>query len=380
MADKPNLPLVIALIMFPQIVETIYSPALPEIAEGYDVTASTAGLTLSLYFVAFAVGIVVWGRSCDTLGRRPTILLGLMVYGVGAAAAFAAASFSVLLVARMVSAFGVAVGSIGTQTVLRDRFIGAELNRVFAPVGIAIAVSPALGMAVGAGMTELASYRGVFAALVVLTFWLLVWVSMRLPETRPPAVSCVPFIATALVMVRDWYIWRSACLVALMNLCLFAYYQLAPFQLEVLGYSSSALVCSGILLTLGSLGGALVNRKLLAAGWAAARLVLISCLLMLVSGVVMANLETSVLFVLPGVLTSFAFALGIPNILASALIAYSDRLGTAGAVLGLIYYLLLGAGLVVSGAVQNLALVLSISGIGALVIASLGQKERGGIF
>lgn len=48
MADKPNLPLVIALIMFPQIVETIYSPALPEIAEGYEVTASTAGLTLSL--------------------------------------------------------------------------------------------------------------------------------------------------------------------------------------------------------------------------------------------------------------------------------------------------------------------------------------------
>ena len=83
-SGTPSLGLLISLMMFPQIVETIYSPALTDITHHFSVGAAEGGLTLSVYFIAFALGIVVWGRLCDVLGRRTAMLGGLLCYAAGA--------------------------------------------------------------------------------------------------------------------------------------------------------------------------------------------------------------------------------------------------------------------------------------------------------
>ena len=96
------------LIMFPQLVETIYSPALPDIARAFQVSNERAAQTLSVYFVAFAIGVALWGWLSDSIGRRPAMMAGLLCYGTGCAMALFATQFSVLLLARMIAAVGAA--------------------------------------------------------------------------------------------------------------------------------------------------------------------------------------------------------------------------------------------------------------------------------
>lgn len=62
--------ILILLVMFPQFVETIYSPALPLIARKFGVSEETATLTISFYFIAFAAGVIFWGIQCDRIGRK----------------------------------------------------------------------------------------------------------------------------------------------------------------------------------------------------------------------------------------------------------------------------------------------------------------------
>lgn len=64
-----------------------------------------------------------------------------------------------------------------------------------------------------------------------------------------------------------------------------------------------------------------------------------------------------------------AYGISIPNILARALRHYKDCTGTAGAILGLMYYLMLGGGLVLAGLSQQLGLVLTLGGPWALLLA-----------
>lgn len=59
----PPLWLVVGLMMFPQIVETIYSPVLTHIASQFRVSEGQASQTLSVYFLAFAVGVVLLGAA-----------------------------------------------------------------------------------------------------------------------------------------------------------------------------------------------------------------------------------------------------------------------------------------------------------------------------
>ena len=78
----PSLLLMIVLVAFPQISETIYTPSLPDISASLGVSNSSVQLTLSIYFIGFAIGVFCWGWLSDFIGRRPAMLGGLLVYGV----------------------------------------------------------------------------------------------------------------------------------------------------------------------------------------------------------------------------------------------------------------------------------------------------------
>ncbi|MEZ2759897.1 multidrug effflux MFS transporter [Providencia vermicola] len=373
MKHSLSLWLAVALMMFPQIVETIYSPALTDIASAFSVNAEQASQTLSLYFFAFALGVVFWGRTCDTVGRRPTILAGLLVYGIASIGALLISQFYLLLLLRMLAAFGAAVGSIGTQTAMRDSYQGHELARVFSVMGVALAISPALGMLSGAGLVSLGGYRGVFIGLAILAVVLLLWSIYRLPETRPENVIKVPFVETFFRMITDKEIMRNVILIAFFNINLFSYYQLAPFSFEQLMLTQQQFGLTGILLALGVGLGSMINRHLLAKKHTSEQLVKLSSVISLVSSCAVFALMDSVWFVLPVIGVVIGYGIAIPNILAHALNRYSDRKGTAGAILGLLYYIGLAIGLVVAGWSQHLGLVLTISSV-VLVLASLRYR------
>ncbi|WP_416046620.1 MFS transporter [Haematospirillum sp. H4890] len=363
--------------MFPQVVETIYSPALTHIADGFRVSAEMAAQTLSCYFFAFALGVVVWGRMCDVIGRRPTILSGLALYLLASLVALFSASFSVLLAARMLAAFGAAVGSVGTQTAIRDRFDGSELARVFSVMGIAMAISPAIGVLSGALLTHYWGYQGVFGGLDLLAALLLGYAGWQLPETRPQQVARSSFFGTLGKMTKDADIWHSALLVALFNICMFSYYQLAPFRFAALELPAQWFGYTGLVLAAGVGIGAAINTFLIGRRWPFTALLTLACTLSLIGGVMVLLLEETMWFVLPMILVVMAYGISIPNILARALRHYKDCTGTAGAILGLMYYLMLGGGLVLAGLSQQLGLVLTLGSLWALLLAwRVASAER----
>lgn len=373
MQRKLTLTLATSMMMFPQVVETIYSPALTHIADGFHVSAEVAAQTLSSYFFAFALGVVVWGRLCDVIGRRPVILLGLGIYLFASIMAVLSDTFALLLGARVMAAFGAAVGSVGTQTAIRDCLNGQELAQVFSLMGIAMAISPAVGVLSGTVLTHYWGFQGVFTGLAVLAALLLGYAAWQLPETRPRQSVQDPFFSTFKRMFKDSDIWRSAVLVALLNICMFGYYQLAPFHFEALAIPQQWFGYTGLVLAIGVGIGAVVNKVLVARNWMFISLLILACGLGLLGGIVMWVIENTLWFVLAMIPVVMAYGIAIPNILARALRRYKDCVGTAGAILGLMYYVMLGGGLVLAGLTQRLSVVLIIStllmGIMALSIS-----------
>ena len=373
MMGKKFLGLAIALLMFPQIAQTLYSPALTDIGHAFAVGPQPVAQTLSVFFLAFALGVVAWGRLCDLIGRRPAMLGGLALYIGASMLALGAGTFDALLIAQALSAFGAAVGSVVTQTVLRDRFQGADLAKVFSLMGIALAASPAIGLFTGASLVYAFGYRGVLGCLLLISLTLWLWCMWDLPETRPQEVKAAALLDTLWTMLCDLRIWRSTLLVALFNIALFSYYSLGPFVFEQLGLSTQGFGYSGVILALGSGLGAWFNRRLLQRGLRGAQLVQMASALMLVGASGVWILERSVLFVLPMLLVVLAFGMAIPNILGAALIHYGDRLGTAGALFGLLYYLLIGGGLMLVSWGQALGETLMLCGAAALLLCGTNR-------
>ena len=368
--------LLIALVMFPQIVETIYSPALPFIAEGFAISQTQATQTLSVYFIAFAFGVTAWGLLCDRMGRRKTTLIALTLYIIAAILAMIAPNFSALLGARILMAFAAAIGSIGTQTMIRDQFSGDQLRYLFSLIGIALAISPILGLIFGVFMVTIGGYQAVFTLLTMIGAFLMIWSLIKLPETMPENHSVHPFWRTLQAMIQDLMIWKYALLIAAFNIMLFSYYQLAPFIFDNLQLDNRLYGLSGLLLGLGTFLGAFLNNRLIRHyQLSGEKLIILAIAIALISALLLTILESGWCFILPMTGIMLAYSIAIPNILSLVLKNYQHTLGTAGAILGFLYYCLIGIGLIFVGTMTSLGIALLIFAGVALMIQCLPSKS-----
>ncbi|WP_426318470.1 MFS transporter [Pseudoduganella sp. R-43] len=359
--SRPAIAILLLLLAYPQLSQTMYAPVLPDIAAAYGVSAGQAQWTMSLYFAAFALGVLFWGRISDLKGRRPALFGGLCCYVAAAALALVARSFTVLLLARAWLAFGISVGAVVMQTMVRDSYQGPQLTKMFSAVVTVLAFSPAIGPALGMLVASHYGYHGVFACLGLLAALALLCAAF-MPETRPrhqPAP--VPMLRVARHMLTDRHIWISAALVAGFNLILFGYYVLAPHTFDELGMPHWLSGASGLLLGLAAVGGARLNklalrhyrprqliRRACHAGLAAALLQLLA----LAAGA-RAPLPAACAVLATQVVLMLCFACAIPSIFAASLQHYRAVQGSASAMYGLTYYLLIAAGLAALGALYH---------------------------
>lgn len=346
----PSLLLMIVLVAFPQISETIYTPSLPDIAVALGVSNSSVQLTLSIYFIGFALGVLCWGWLSDFIGRRPAMLGGLIVYGVGSLMCFYSESITLLLVSRFIQAFGAATGSIITQTILRESVSGNKRHAMFAQISAVIAFTPAVGPLIGGWVDQAFGFRAVFFTLVMMSVLLFVYAFWKLPETTDVSVrkkvAILPIVKRMLSLPR---VLVFGLMIGGINGVLFSYYAEAPFIfIEHFNISPGVYGFLGIVVALASIVGAMMSKRLLSL-YAAEKIIHIGCLVM-TSGALLLTIVSS-LASLPNMMlmvciliTLFVMLMGagiaLPNCLSLALVNFQDVVGTAGAIFSLGYYLL----------------------------------------
>lgn len=380
MKKKNPLWLLTLLVMLPQFVETIYSPVLPMVQKRFGVNEESATLTISLYFLAFALGVAFWGIQCDRIGRKKSLRYGLITYGIGTFLAVFSPDFKVLLVARIISAFGISVGSIVTQTILRDTYDKDNISKVFSRIGIGLSISPIIGMITGSILASSTGHQGVFITLCLVAVLFFILSGKRIAETNHSQREINTQILIALLkrMLKDVEIIRCCLLVMSFNVLLFSYYSLAPFIFKEQEYSSYIFGYSSIILAAGTFAGAKLNRFLLLRGMTSKTLVTTSTSTAFIASIfVWILIGQGIYFLIPYFFIVMTFSIAIPNILSTALVHYKNETGSAGALLGLIYYVMIGLGLVCIGFIQNLGTsCLIFSGIGVIALLMFQQKEK----
>jgi DHA1 family bicyclomycin/chloramphenicol resistance-like MFS transporter len=83
-------------------------PGVPAIESSFQAAPGRGALTLSFFFMGFALAPILGGPVADRFGRRPVLLGGLFAFSVAAVACAAAPSLAALLLFRAVQ--GAAAG------------------------------------------------------------------------------------------------------------------------------------------------------------------------------------------------------------------------------------------------------------------------------
>jgi DHA1 family bicyclomycin/chloramphenicol resistance-like MFS transporter len=352
--------LVAAITALGALTMSMYTPSMPAIAHALGARPGMVQATLSIYLVGFAVGQLFYGPLSDRFGRRPVLILGLIVFVAGSVACGLAESIESLIAARLLQALGAAAGATLGRAMVRDIYARDQAARVLSIIGMALAVAPAVGPVAGGYLQVWFNWHAIFAALGAVGLALLVTVALRMPETnRSPDLHALRPMRIAAnyaeLMRNPTYIgYMAVGAVALGGL--FTFHAAAPFVLmglvgltpEQYGWTSSITVAAYLA------GGFAANRLVERLG--VDRLILASGFLLLAGSSLMlafslAHIVTIASVLGPMSLWSMGIGIALPNSMAGALSPFPRIAGSASALMG---FMQMGVGAVGSITVARL--------------------------
>ena len=162
-------------------------PALPAIGEELGVAEENRRqLVVVAYFFGFGSTQLVWGPLADRFGRKPVLVVGVLLYALFAALCGIAGSFDLLIASRIAMGASAAVTRVLVVAVVRDLFDGEAMARIMSLVFMVFMVVPVLAPSVGQLILLFAPWRWIFIVLAAYGLAMLLWAWIRLPETLHP--------------------------------------------------------------------------------------------------------------------------------------------------------------------------------------------------
>ncbi len=165
----------------------MYLPSLPAIGHALQADMPTVQLSLTVFFLSFALSQVLYGPASDMFGRKPPLYAGIALFVAGSIGCALAHDIGTLLVFRFVQGLGGGAPNVITRAVVRDLHTGHEATRLMSLLMLVFSVSPILAPLAGSFIVEAAGWPAVFWTVAAIGVAGLALTAFALEETRPPA-------------------------------------------------------------------------------------------------------------------------------------------------------------------------------------------------
>ncbi|HEY0257911.1 MAG TPA: multidrug effflux MFS transporter, partial [Candidatus Methylacidiphilales bacterium] len=162
-----------------------YLPALPAIAHHFSVTLAAAQQSLTIYLFAFATMTLFYGTLSDSFGRRPVILISLVLYLLSSIGAGCAPTLGWLLFFRLLQGLSAGAGNVIGRAIIGDLFSGIEAQRIMSYVSMVFGLAPAIAPILGGWLQAWFGWRSIFFFIAFFTLILFLVCWRELTESLP---------------------------------------------------------------------------------------------------------------------------------------------------------------------------------------------------
>ncbi|NDD48772.1 MAG: Bcr/CflA family efflux MFS transporter [Alphaproteobacteria bacterium] len=179
-----------------QIASTIFLPGLPSIAVELEIPRSVVQIMVPVYLAAFASTQLIIGPLSDKFGRKPIVLLGILLFTFASYLCANANDIQTLLLCRVAQATGACSTLVISRAIIRDTSEGLAAAKAMSYVAIAMAVGPIMAPFIGGFLTGWFSWRATFLFTTLIGFVVLILISINLKETLPKEMRNPPKLST----------------------------------------------------------------------------------------------------------------------------------------------------------------------------------------
>jgi len=338
----------------------LYSPSLPAITTDLHTTHTLVKLTISMYFLGYALCQPFFGTLSDSYGRRKLLLGGMIFYVMASFIATLSTDIYLLLAMRFLQGLAIAAPSVITKSLVTDVFSGHARTKVLTSFSIAWGLGPIVAPAIGGYLQHYIGWQANFAALTVYGFIGLLLTLKFIPETRieRTPLNVASIISNYATIVKSRLFIGSVICMAVGYSLIILFNVIGPFLIQVkLHYSAVDFGHIALFMGMAFFLGNVCNRLLVSK---------LSGNVLILMGLIGAIVFSTVLLLLgifdyfnltvitvPIFLVLFSSGFVLPNCLAKALSLFPHIAGSASAIMGLLFILGTAASTVVASFLKS---------------------------
>jgi MFS transporter, DHA1 family, 2-module integral membrane pump EmrD len=325
-----------------------YTPSLPTMTLALSSTAEQMQLTMTTYLIGVSTSQLVYGSLSDRYGRRPIILIGLIIAIIGSILCAAANSLLFILLARLIQGIGAGVCNALFRAIIRDQFSGYKMSQVGSYAGMMFTIAFAGAPVLGGYIQTFFGWRAnfIFITLVILTIFIMLW--YMLPATHhkrdAKATRLKNIINNYSFLLSSPTFVGYTIISSLAYSGFIAYYTAAPFILEnEIGLTPEQFGWLSLGIGFGLFIGMFLNARLVVIK-GVSFLLLVGLIVMIISGLIMLiagmfNILNTFVIIMPVILFALASSFVFTNAMTNAFHPVGHIAGVAGGMYGFIQVL-----------------------------------------
>ncbi|WP_405604869.1 multidrug effflux MFS transporter [Polaribacter sp. Asnod1-A03] len=162
-------------------------PAIEDISASLNVVDQQNNqLLITMIFLGLGCGQLISGPLSDSLGRKPVIYLGFIVFVIASLICVFAPSLEVMIIGRILQGIGISAPRTISIAMVRDRFEGNYMAKIMSFVVAIFILVPVVAPALGKILLDLYGWKAIFYGQMFLGLLIMTWLWRRQPETLKP--------------------------------------------------------------------------------------------------------------------------------------------------------------------------------------------------
>jgi DHA1 family bicyclomycin/chloramphenicol resistance-like MFS transporter len=238
MPDGVLMILIIMLGVFAPISTDMFLPALDEMMVYFNTDEATLSMTMYMFMLFLAIGILFLGPVSDKYGRRNVLICSLALYILASIACSIVDTIELMVVSRILQSIGAGGGMAISIALIRDCFNGEGRAKVLTVVAVIGVLGPVLAPIIGQAIIWALDWKATFWApgLVAAVCMLLAFLLPGdIPKERYKG-SIVSSVGTVVPIMRNGDFRRFTVMMTMVAFCILAYVSVSEYIYKDKGF------------------------------------------------------------------------------------------------------------------------------------------------
>ncbi|MEE3998946.1 multidrug effflux MFS transporter [Tenacibaculum sp. FZY0031] len=140
-------------------------------------------LLVTMIFLGLGFGQLISGPISDSLGRKPVIYGGFILFVIASFICVSATSLEMMVLGRILQGIGLSAPRTISIAMVRDSFSGNYMAKIMSFIVVIFILVPVVAPAIGKLMLDAYGWRSIFYSQLIFGIIVMFWLWKRQPET-----------------------------------------------------------------------------------------------------------------------------------------------------------------------------------------------------